>query len=108
MANFESTTARFAEGTLARIKKARIGHESDADFVRDAVLEAIERREKGLKERKYANLHHFAAERKEQLEKQMNDLLTMLEEQGSSYALVASLDNIAVQWAAWAEIRKSL
>lgn len=30
------------------------------------------------------------------------------QEQGSSYALVASLDNIAVQWAAWAEIRKSL
>jgi hypothetical protein len=43
--NHEQTMARFAKGTLARIKAVLGEREKQADFIREAVEAALERRE---------------------------------------------------------------
>ena len=44
--NHENLTARFPEGTLARIEAALRGREGKADFIRQAVAAALARRER--------------------------------------------------------------
>jgi len=44
--NHENLTARFPEGTLVRIEAALRGREGKADFIRAAVAEKLERRER--------------------------------------------------------------
>ena len=44
--NGEQTMARFREGTLDRIKAVLGEKEKQSDFIREAVEEALERREK--------------------------------------------------------------
>jgi len=48
--NYEATTARFPKGTLERMTKVSMRFESMADFIREAVLEVLERREKMVEE----------------------------------------------------------
>lgn len=43
----EKVTARFREGTLARIKAALRQKEPQSEFIREAVERELERREKG-------------------------------------------------------------
>lgn len=47
--NYDNLTCRFPEGTLARIERALRGRESKSDFVRAAVEEKLERRERAGK-----------------------------------------------------------
>lgn len=47
--NHENLTARFPEGTLKRIEAALRGREGKADFIRAAVKEKLERRERASK-----------------------------------------------------------
>ena len=49
--NHENLTARFPAGTLARIEAALRGREGKADFIRAAVAEKLERRERAGKTR---------------------------------------------------------
>jgi hypothetical protein len=49
--NHENLTARFPAGTLARIEAALRGREGKADFIRAAVEEKLERRERAGKAR---------------------------------------------------------
>ena len=47
--NGEQTMARFRDGTLDRIKAVLGEKEKQSDFIREAVEEALERRERGAK-----------------------------------------------------------
>jgi hypothetical protein len=49
--NFESMTARFPLGTLARIEAVALKYEGKADFIREAVLTKLRQREgrRGIK-----------------------------------------------------------
>ena len=47
--NGEQTMARFREGTLDRIKAVLGEREKQSDFIREAVEEALDRREKASK-----------------------------------------------------------
>lgn len=51
--NHESTTARFPNGTLARMDAVLDRYEGKADFIRDAVLTKIKMRE-GVRNRRAA------------------------------------------------------
>lgn len=47
--NGEQTMARFRDGTLDRIKAVLAEKEKQSDFIREAVEEALERRERAAK-----------------------------------------------------------
>ena len=47
--NGEQTMARFREGTLGRIKAVLGDKERQSDFIREAVEDALDRREKSAK-----------------------------------------------------------